>query len=263
MPDEAFDRLVRGLADIIISSKRIVIFTGAGVSTESGIADFRSPGGIWSRYDPEMFTIHRFLNDVEARKLHWKALAGDDFIPRSGVQPNAAHYAGAELERMGKLDCVVTQNVDGLHEQAGNSPERVFHVHGTLEMAICIKCESRYSMDEIRNWMVEGVEIPECRKCGGLLKPDAVFFGEPLPEKVLMESQRRAMTCDLCIVIGSSLVVYPAALIPRYAVQSGARLAIINRDRTDLDSRADICIHESAGETMSQVMELVRASINP
>ena len=113
-------------------------------------------------------------------------------------------------------------------------------------------------MEEIRQWINQGIEIPECGECNGILKPDAVFFGETLPEKVFIESQRRAQQCDLCIVIGSSLVVYPAAMVPRYAVQSGARLAIINRDHTDLDSYADICIHESAGETMSGTMELVR-----
>ncbi|MFO8101058.1 MAG: NAD-dependent deacylase [Dehalococcoidia bacterium] len=256
-----FDKSIEKLAELILSSNKIVIFTGAGVSTESGIPDFRSPGGIWERHDPEMFTLQRFLNDVEARKLHWKALLQDDFIPHTGVSPNAAHYAGAELEKIGKLDCVVTQNVDGLHEEAGNSPEKVFHVHGTLERAICLECGNYYSMDELREWMEQGTEIPECGKCGGLLKPDAIFFGEALPEKVLSESQRRAQNCDLCIVIGSSLVVYPAALIPRYAVQSGARLAIINRDRTDLDSHADVCIYNSAGETMSAVMEIVRSKL--
>ncbi len=253
-----FESLVEKLADLIISSNKIVVFTGAGISTESGIPDFRSPGGIWSKHDPEMFTIQRFVSDIEARKLHWKALLKDDFIPHDGVSPNAAHYACVELEKMGKLDCVVTQNVDGLHEDAGNSPETVFHLHGTLERAICMNCSHRYPMNEIRKWMTQGIEIPECKECGGMLKPDAVLFGEALPEIVLSESQRRAQSCDLCIVIGSSLIVYPAALIPRYAVQSGARLAIINRDRTDLDSYADVCVHESAGDTMFSAMEKIR-----
>ncbi len=257
----SFDELVEKLADLIVDSHKIVVFTGAGVSTESGIPDFRSPGGIWQRYDPEMFTLQRFLNDLDARKLHWKALIQDDFIPHRGVSPNAAHYAVAELEKMGKLDCIVTQNVDGLHEEAGNSPDLVFHVHGTLERAICLECGKTYLMEEIRDWMNRGTQIPECKECGGVLKPDAVFFGEALPEKVLSESQRRAQNCDLCIVIGSSLVVYPAALIPQYAVQSGARVAIINRDRTDLDSRAEVCIHESAGETMSATMKIVRKKL--
>ncbi len=256
-----FDAKVEKLASMILDSRRIVIFTGAGISTESGISDFRSPGGIWSKHDPEMFTIQRFVSDIEARKLHWHALHKDDFIPHDGVFPNEAHQAAAELEKTGRLDCIITQNVDGLHEDAGNSPELVFHLHGTLERAICMNCSHKYSMEEIREWMNKGIEIPDCEECGGMLKPDAVLFGEALPEQVLNESQRRAQNCDLCIVIGSSLVVYPAALIPRYAVQSGAGLAIINRDRTDLDSYADICIHESAGLTMSNAMKLVRKGL--
>lgn len=257
MSDQTFEALIRRLADLVRSSRRIVAFTGAGVSTESGIPDFRSPGGIWSRYDPEMFTIDRFLHDREARKIHWKALSGDDFIPDS-ARPNAAHYALAELERMGKLDCVVTQNVDGLHEEAGNSPEKVFHLHGTMREAVCLHCGKGYPMPEVRQWVLSGTEIPECKDCGGILKPNAVFFGEALPQYELTESQRRAQRCDLCIVIGSSLVVYPAALIPQYAVQSGAKLVIINRDQTGLDPYAEVRISESAGKTMSRLMEHLR-----
>lgn len=260
MTDESFDSQVERLADLINQSRKIVVFTGAGISTESGIPDFRSPGGIWSKYDPNLFTIQYFLNDAEARKLHWKVLSDDEFMPRS-VEPNPAHYAIAEMEKMGKLDCVITQNVDFLHEDGGTYPGLVLHLHGTMGRAKCLKCGNLYPMDEVRQWIAEGVEVPVCLECAGLLKPDAVFFGENLPEYELSESQRRAQSCDLCIVIGSSLVVYPAASMPRYAVQSGAKLAIINRDRTDLDSYAEVCIHESAGQTMSRVMELVRKTL--
>ena len=260
MTGESFDSQVEKLAELIVSSNKIVVFTGAGISTESGIPDFRSPGGIWSKYDPNLFTIHHFLNDAEARKLHWKVLSDDEFMPRN-VAPNPAHYAITEMEKLGKLDCVITQNVDFLHEDGGSYPGLVFHLHGTMGRAKCIKCGNLYPMSEVREWIAEGVEVPVCPECAGLLKPDAVFFGEALPEYELSESQRRAQICDLCIVIGSSLVVYPAALMPRYAVQSGAKLAIINRDRTDLDSYAEVCIHESAGQTMSRVMELVREKL--
>jgi len=260
MAEESFDSLVAKLADLIFGSNRIVVFTGAGISTESGIPDFRSPGGIWSKYDPNLFTWQHFLHDEEARKLHWKVLCDDEFIPRD-VKPNPAHYAIADLEQMGKLDCVVTQNVDYLHEDGGSYPGTVLHLHGTMSRARCIKCSQLYPMDEVRQWIEQGVEVPECPDCNGLLKPDAVFFGEALPEHELNESQRRAQNCDLCIVIGSSLVVYPAAMIPRYAVQSGAKIAIINRDRTDLDSYADVCIHKSAGRTMASAMKLVREKL--
>lgn len=260
MASERFEEACEQIAELIVNSSKIVIFTGAGISTESGIPDFRSPGGIWSKYDPDVFTYQRFLYDADARKMHWRLLCDDEFLPQD-VQPNAAHRAIAELGELGKLDCVITQNVDFLHEDGGSYPGTVFHLHGTLGRVKCIDCGKLILMEEVRQWIAAGTEVPECPDCSGLLKPDAVFFGEALPERELLESQRRAMACDLCIVIGSSLVVYPAALIPQYAVQSGARLVIINRDRTGLDHRADVCVHESAGRTMSRVIEQVREKL--
>ncbi|MFP4641771.1 MAG: SIR2 family NAD-dependent protein deacylase [Chloroflexota bacterium] len=258
--EEQTNALIEKAADLIVNGKKIVVFTGAGVSTESGIPDFRSPGGIWTRYDPDIFTYERFVNDPEARKTHWQLLAGREFITPD-VQPNASHYAAAELEKMGKLSCVITQNVDNLHERARNSPEKVLHLHGNLENAKCLGCGYSVSMDEVRTWFESGTEVPDCPQCGGLLKPDAVFFGEALPMQELNEAQHRSQNCDVCVVIGSSLVVYPAALMPHYAEQAGARMIIVNRDPTDLDSSSDVCIHASAGETMSQIMELVRAQL--
>ena len=146
MPDSTFETLVDKLAGLIVESKSIVVFTGAGISTESGIPDFRSPGGIWSKYDPYVFTIQHFLGDSEARKLHWKVLSDDEFIPQN-VEPNPAHYAIAELEKMGKLNCVITQNVDFLHEDGGSYPGTVFHLHGTMSRAKCMKCGKLYPMD--------------------------------------------------------------------------------------------------------------------
>jgi NAD-dependent deacetylase len=253
------DSLIDEAADLIVKSKRIVVFTGAGVSTESGIPDFRSPGGIWTKYDPDDFTYQKFLSDPEARKKHWSVFYSGEMW--TGVEPNAAHYAIAELEKMGKLDCVITQNVDGLHQKAGNSPEKILQLHGSIERAKCLKCGKLYPMDEVRKWLSEGVEAPDCPECGGLLKPDAVFFGEAMPVWETSEAQRRSQSCDLCITIGSSLVVYPAALMPRYAAQSGAKLIIINRDSTDLDDAAHVRIFGSAGETMSKIMERVREKI--
>lgn len=266
MANEEKDYLIQKAADFIWESNKIVVFTGAGISTESGIPDFRSPGGIWTKYDPDVFTYQRFLHDSEARKMHWKLLGGDDFMP-SDVQPNPAHFAIAELEKMGKLDCIITQNVDALHEQAlnigVNMPSgKIIHLHGTLERSKCLGCGSLYPMDKIRQWIAAGDEVPDCPDCGGILKPDAVFFGEAMPVWETSEAQQRSQKCDLCIVIGSSLVVYPAAYMPWYAVQSGARLVIINRDPTDLDSSADVCIHEAAGETMSNVIKLVKRKQN-
>jgi len=260
MTNQELDYLIEKVGDLIVSSKKVVVFTGAGISTESGIPDFRSPGGIWTKYDPDVFTYQRFLHDGEARKLHWSVLGSGEFM-RPDVEPNHAHYAVVEMEKIGKLDCVITQNVDGLHEKAGSSPEKVIHLHGTMERAKCLKCGKQYPMDEVRQWLAQGIEVPDCRECGGLLKPDAVFFGEAMPVGETSEAQRCSQNCDLCIVIGSSLVVYPAALMPQYAVQSGAKLVIINRDSTGLDTSATVCIHEQAGETMSKVMALVRKKL--
>ncbi len=257
MTGEDFDRLTRRVAELILTSQRVVVFTGAGISTESGIPDFRGPGGLWAKYDPEIFAIQRFIRDPEARKTYWKLRGSGEFM-HSDIQPNPAHYAVAELEKLGKLDCIITQNIDGLHEKAGSSPDKVIHLHGTMEKAKCLQCETQYSMDEVYRWIAGGVEVPDCPQCRGLLKPQVVFFGEAMPAGEMAEAQRRAENCDLCIVIGSSLVVYPAALMPQYAVRSGARLAIINREPTELDPFADICIHERAGKTMSAIIAGVR-----
>ncbi|MDY6835421.1 MAG: NAD-dependent deacylase [Chloroflexota bacterium] len=253
--DESIDRI----ANLIVDSSRVVVFTGAGHSTESGISDFRSPGGIWTRYDPDDFTLQKFLSNPESRKKHWQML-GEGFSGRE-IHPNPAHYAVAELEKLGKLNCVITQNVDNLHQAAGNSDDRVFELHGNMQWAKCLSCGRRYLMEEMRFRVEQGEDMPDCEECNGILKPDAVFFGESLPQDVLEESVSRSSNCDLCIVIGSSLVVYPAALMPRYAIESGAKLVIINLTETPMDTYADIVIHDKAGEVMPKVVEKVKERI--
>lgn len=243
-------------AELVRAAERIVVFTGAGASTESGIPDFRSPGGIWSRYDPEDFTYHKFISSAEARKQHWQMLR-ETFLAYS-AEPNAAHYAIAELDRMGKLDCVITQNVDGLHQKAGVPEAKVFELHGTMKWAYCLACGQRYPMEEVKDWLAKGVEVPECGACGGALKPAVVFFGENLPSDVLTEATQRSQTCDLFIVVGSSLVVYPAAYLPEYAVRSGAKLIIVNLTSTHLDARADVVLKGKAGEIMEQLVRRAR-----
>lgn len=256
METQDIDSLARKVADLILGSKRIVVFTGAGVSTESGIPDFRSPGGIWSRFDPEDFTYQKFVSDVEARRKHWQLLQEGSLT--TGAKPNAAHYAIAELDKLGMLDCVITQNVDNLHQKAGLPDEKVFELHGNLLWAVCLECGRRYPFDQVAVRLEQGEEIPDCEVCHGILKPAAVFFGEALPTDVLMEATRRAQSADLFIVIGSTLVVYPAAHMPQYAVNSGARLVIINLSSTPMDSEASILISAKAGETMSKVLESVK-----
>jgi NAD-dependent deacetylase len=258
MADDLEGQIER-VADLIINSKMIVIFTGAGVSTESGIPDFRSPGGIWSKYDPDDFTYQKFLSNPETRKKHWQMFGEVFSIERA--EPNPAHYAIAELEKMGKLDCVITQNVDNLHQGAGVPPEKVYELHGNMKWARCLSCDRRYPLEEIRERFKAGGEEPNCEACHGILKPDAVFFGEALPERVLREATWHSSHCDLFIVIGSTLVVYPAAFMPSYAVQSGAKLVIINLSSTPMDYQATVLIQGKAGEMMSRIMERVREKI--
>jgi len=244
------------LAQLIVQSSKVVVFTGAGISTESGIPDFRSPGGIWSRYDPEDFTIQKFLSGPTARKTIWKMSLEGGLLTEA--KPNLAHHAITELYQLGKLDCVITQNIDNLHQKAGVPDDRVFELHGNMEWVVCLSCHRRFPMSEVLQRMSQGVEAPDCPECRGILKPDAVFFGEALPQGTLQEAIRRAKNCDLLIVIGSTLAIYPAAYVPTYAREAGATLAIINLTSTPFDHYAEVVIRAKAGETMSKAMEKVR-----
>ena len=253
MTRESLEQQIEMVAELISKSERIMVFTGAGVSTESGIPDFRSPDGIWSKYNPEDFTIQKFLSSKEVRKTNWRLLTDGEFMI-TGAEPNPAHFAIADLEKMGKLYCVITQNVDGLHQKAGVPEEKVFQLHGDMSHAKCMKCGKRYPMEEIIKRINQGAEDPECINCNGILKPDAVFFGEQLPLDVMMESERRSRTCDLCLVLGSSLVVYPAALMPVYAMESKAKVVIINVGPTEMDHMASIRIDAKAGEVTPRII---------
>jgi NAD-dependent deacetylase len=215
-PAELIDRA----ADLIVQARNILVFTGAGISTESGIPDFRSPGGLWNRYDASQMTYGNFLASAENRKMHWEILTGGGL--GGEAQPNPAHYAITELDRLGKLDCVVTQNIDYLHQKAGVPESKVFELHGSVRWAYCLNCGQRYEMQIVKLRLAAGDSDPRCESCRGILKPDVVMFGEAMPEVILEESNYRAAACDLCLVVGSSLVVYPAALVPYRAVQSRA-----------------------------------------
>ncbi len=244
------------LAQLILESKRIIVFTGAGVSTESGIPDFRSPGGIWSRYDPEDFTIQRFLSSRETRRTHWKMYAETGIFTKA--EPNPAHYATASLHHWGKLDCVITQNIDNLHQKAGVPDDRVLELHGNMQWVVCTGCRGRTPLPEVLQRVTDGAEAPDCPDCRGILKPDVVFFGEMLPEDTLARAVSRSQMCDLFIVIGSTLMVYPAAYMPTYALSGGAKLAIVNLTPTPLDHEAEVVIRGKAGEMMPAVMERVK-----
>ena len=247
------------IADWIIGSERLVVFTGAGVSTESGIPDFRSPGGIWTKFDPDDFTIQKYVSDPASRLKQWIHLIEEGSV--INAEPNRAHYAVAELERLEKLQCVITQNIDNLHQKAGNSPEKVLELHGTMGWAKCMTCGNRSTVDSMLRRFKENRQVPVCEHCNGLIKPDVVFFGEALPQETLQQATAYSQDCDLFIVIGSSLVVYPAAFMPIHAKQGGARLVIINNSATELDELADIIVIGSAGEIMEAVLKQVKAGI--
>lgn len=247
------------VAKLIAEAKHIVVFTGAGVSTESGIPDFRSPEGLWSKFDPEDFTIDKFLSSPETRRKQWRFLLSGDLL--KDARPNAAHKAIAELEALGRLDCVVTQNIDSLHQKAGNDPGRIYELHGNIKWIRCLDCGNRSPLEEILGECGASEETPVCRRCGGILKPDVIFFGEALPEETLREATWHANHCDLLIVVGSSLVVYPAAYMPLYAKQSGAKLVIVNLTATPSDRIADVVIHASAGDVMERILAEVKRGL--
>jgi len=255
LKEQSLDALIDKVADLIINANRVVVFTGAGISTESGLPDFRSPGGIWDRFDPDDFTYQKFISSPKARHKQWQMLRDGGLTTEA--KPNPAHYAIAELDRLGKLDCVITQNVDNLHQKAGVPSDKVFELHGNMQWVICLGCGKRYPLALIKDRLDAGEEIPDCEVCHGILKPDAVFFGEALPAEVLEEATHRSHNCDLFIVIGSTLIVYPAAYMPDYAIKSGAKLVIINLSSTPIDQQAAVLIRAKAGETMSRIIKRV------
>ena len=258
MKGDNLDTLAEKAADLILAARRVVVFTGAGVSTESGLPDFRSPGGIWDRFDPDDFTYQKFVSRPQTRRLWWQLIYEGSLSTE--IKPNPAHHAIAELARLGKLDIVITQNIDNLHQTAGVPDEKVYELHGNLKWAVCLGCGQRYPFEQIKIKLAEGEEVPKCQVCSGILKPNIIFFGEMLPEGVFEAAVQRAESADLFMVIGSTLIVYPAAEIPARAHHSGAKLVIINLSPTPMDYEAAVLIKAKAGETMAKVMAQVRKS---
>jgi NAD-dependent deacetylase len=244
---------VRRLADLIAGSRRIVAFTGAGMSTESGIPDFRSPGGIWDRYAPIQYAD--FLASADARRETWRR--GLQTYPVvAAAEPNPAHRALVELEERGQLLAVVTQNIDGLHLRAGHEPERVVELHGNAHGVRCLDCDMLAPRDVVHERVIAGEEEPPCVDCGGILKPTTVSFGEPMPRRPLSRAETLMRQSDLVLVVGSTLVVYPAAGLPEIGVASGARLAIVNMSETPLDDLATVLVRGRAGEVLPPAVSL-------
>jgi NAD-dependent deacetylase len=250
---------INKVAQMIAASKRLVVFTGAGISTESGIPDFRGPDGLWTKVDPEDFTIDRFLRSGETRKKVWYYLVEGGLM--INAEPNRAHLAIAELEKMNKLSSVITQNIDNLHQRAGNDPKKVHELHGNMQWLVCLDCHERYSVEMMRRKHPSPDFFPVCEKCQGILKPDVVFFGEMLPPDTLISAERESEQCDLFIVIGSTLVVYPAAYMPIYAKQSGAKIVIINMGDTGHNDIADVIINAPAGDIMTRIITRLKEII--
>ncbi len=235
----------------IAQSQRIAGFSGAGISTESGIPDFRSPNGVWATN--RIVYFHEFLQDRAARVESWRQKSLIWPAMRDAV-PNAGHLAFADLERRGKLSAMITQNIEGLHQRAGNRPEKVIELHGTMVAAECLSCFDRMPLDVAIERIAHGDAAPACEKCGGMLKPATVSFGQSMPALEMEMAAVVSQECEVFIAVGSSLQVYPAASFPELAKQSGATLIIINRTETPLDDLADLVIREEIGQALPRLV---------
>jgi NAD-dependent protein deacetylase/lipoamidase len=244
--------------DWIAQSDRVVALTGAGISTESGIPDFRGPQGVWTR-DPKaerLSNIHSYMSDPDVRKLSWKSRLDH---PAWRAAPNAGHLALVRLEQQGKLHALVTQNIDGLHQRAGNSPGRVIEVHGTMHDAVCMRCGWRGPMRPVLDRVRAGEDDPPCRACGGILKSATISFGQPLVPEVIARAMRAAEQADLLIAVGTSLQVYPVAGAVPLAKAAGARVVIVNAEPTPFDDIADAVLRQAIGEVLPAVCNAAAA----
>ena len=234
-------------------SKRVVVLTGAGISTDSGIPDFRGPKGVWT-LNPKaerMSDIRYYRSDPEVRRLSWQSRLAH---PAWTAAPNAGHRALADLERRGRLHALITQNIDGLHQRAGNTPQRVIEVHGTLHAAVCLGCNLRQPMQSVLDRVRAGEEDPPCQKCGGILKSDTISFGQPLNPSVIDRAMRAAAEADCLIAVGSSLQVYPIAAAVPAAKAGGCRLIIVNGQPTAFDEIADVTLNGSISVVLPELL---------
>jgi NAD-dependent deacetylase len=244
------DTAIARLGEMIHEAGSIVPFTGAGISTECGIPDFRSPGGLWTKHRPIPFD--EFLASQEARNESWRRrfAMSEQF---GDAQPGRGHRALASLYRAGKVPGVVTQNIDNLHQASGIAPQHVVELHGNTTYATCLDCASRYELSWVRARMDAGNGCaPDCPDCGGFIKTATVSFGQSMPEAAMQRAQELTLACDLFMAIGSSLVVWPAAGFPLMAKRNGARLVIINREATEFDELADLVVHDDIGTVLER-----------
>ena len=241
------------LADLLAQSRRAVVFTGAGISTEAGVPDFRSPGGIWSRMKPIYY--QEFVASEDKRREAWtRTFSGA--MRWTGAKPNAGHYAVARLVARSKVAAVITQNVDNLHQDSGVPAAQVIELHGNGSYATCLDCGLRHELDVLKQSFIGRGEIPSCRDCGGIVKTATISFGQALAPETMERAREETLACDLFIVLGSSLVVFPAAGFPLLAKEKGAPLVIVNREPTEQDEYADLVLHSEIGPTMSAAVPL-------
>ncbi len=249
--DDATDTLER----LIEESTAIVAFTGAGISTESGIPDFRSPGGVWTKVRPIDFKD--YVTSVEARRESWQRRL-DGGMKLRGASPNVGHLALARLFDQGKLRSVITQNVDGLHQAAGIPPEHVIELHGNATYCKCLSCQRRFELDPLLEEFRRTREPPVCDQCQGIIKSATISFGQAMPIDEMQRADEETARCDLFITLGTSLVVYPAAGYPMLAKRGGARLVIVNREPTEQDALADLVVHGEIGEILGRTVGVER-----
>lgn len=245
---EIMDQEIIQLREMISSSSRIVVFTGAGISTESGIPDFRGPDGVWKKISPIDF--HDFVRSEQVRRESWtRKFSGGNSMAKA--EPNAGHIAINELVQRGKVSHVITQNVDGLHKKSGVPDNQIIELHGNANYATCLDCHQRYELADIERSFLDVGTIPYCESCDGIVKTATISFGQPMPIEEMQRAEEATFSCDMFMSIGSSLVVYPAAGFPRMAKQNGAKLVILNNDPTDLDPIADLVLHKQIGVTLT------------
>jgi NAD-dependent deacetylase len=248
------------LTDLLLASRRILVFTGAGISTESGIPDFRSPGGVWSKMQPIYF--QDFVASEDVRRDAWRRRFSnqDGWV---GATPNRGHHAVAELIRSGRASSVVTQNVDNLHQDSGVADDRVIELHGNATYAKCLQCHTRVELMDLEHEFQQAGAVGPCKLCGGIIKSATISFGQQMPELPMQRAYQETLACDLFLVLGSSLSVFPAADFPLRAKQRGAKLVIVNRDPTGMDEHADLVINAGIGDTLGAVLAKLPPALAP
>ena len=247
------DTAVTSLKAMLASARVVLPFTGAGISTECGIPDFRSPGGFWTKYRPIPF--EEFLNSQEARNESWRRrfAIGDEF---GQAVPGRGHRALASLYRVGKIPAVVTQNIDNLHQDSGVAQEHVVELHGNTTYALCLECAQRFELAWVRARMEAGNGCaPDCSACGGLIKTATISFGQTMPDAAMRRAREFTLACDVFLAIGSSLVVWPAAGFPLMAKENGAQLVIMNREPTEFDDIADLVVRDDIGSVLAPFID--------